>query len=86
MPNAAQINGIGIESTPVAFGAGAGVLSGAAGAFVMMDGAGDLAVGTVSSGCVLLIFTAGAAAGPGSGRMLMRAVSFFGPGWAADPG
>jgi len=35
--------------------------------------------GTVRSGCVFAIFTAEAGGRLGSGRMLMRAVSFFGP-------
>jgi hypothetical protein len=34
----------------------------------------------VTSGCVFFICTVGAAFGCGSGRMAMRAVSFFGPG------
>ena len=84
MAKAAQMSGIGIASTPLAgAAAGAGVTD-VAGALVMTDGDGDFGAGTVSSGCVFVIFTpAGAAAG--WGRMLMRAVSFFGPG-CGDPG
>jgi hypothetical protein len=43
------------------------------------------AAGTVSNGWVLAIFTVGAGGAAGSGRMLMRAVSFFGPAWVAEP-
>jgi hypothetical protein len=46
----------------------------------------SLVSGTVSNGWVLLIFTAGAGGATGSGRMLMRAVSFFGPACVAEPG
>jgi hypothetical protein len=40
----------------------------------------------MTSGCVFVIFTVGAGRCVGSGRMLMRAVSFFGPAWVAEPG
>jgi hypothetical protein len=35
--------------------------------------------GAVMSGCVFAIFTVGAGGAAGSGKILMRAVSFFGP-------
>ena len=38
------------------------------------------------SGCVLVILTVGAGRAAGSGKMLMRAVSFFGPACAPEPG
>ncbi|HEY2615125.1 MAG TPA: hypothetical protein VGI42_05410 [Chthoniobacterales bacterium] len=40
-----------------------------------------VAAGRVISGCVFFMFTVGA----GLGRMVIRAVSFFGPGWTAAP-
>lgn len=47
--------------------------------------AGAEPAGWMSNGCVLVMLTAGAAAGAGRGRMLIRAVSFFGPRWGAAP-
>ena len=44
------------------------------------------ACGTVNSGCVFVIFTVGEGGAAGAGRILMRAVSFFGPGCNAEPG
>ncbi len=59
----------------------------AAGALVTVTGAiGALASGVASSGCVFVIFTAGAGGGVRSGKMLMRAVSFFGPDCPPAPG
>ena len=59
----------------------------AAGAGVMeTDATGFFVSGTVSNGCVFVIFTAGFGGADGSGKMLMRAVSFFGPACAAEPG
>ena len=45
-----------------------------------------LAARAVANGCVFVIFTVGAGRCAGSGRMLMRAVSFFGPACDAEPG
>jgi len=42
--------------------------------------AGITAAGRMISGCVFVIFTAGFVSGTGFGRIVMRAVSFFGPG------
>lgn len=42
--------------------------------------------GAVINGCVFVIFTAGAGGAAGSGRILMRAVSFLGPECAEEPG
>ncbi len=42
--------------------------------------AGITAAGRMISGCVFVIFTAGLVSGTGFGRIVMRAVSFFGPG------
>ena len=42
--------------------------------------------GAVINGCVLVIFTVGARGGAGSGKMLIRAVSFFGPLCVVEPG
>ena len=82
MPNTAQTSGRGIASMPVT-SAAAGttgregvVVTAATGAFIS---------GAVISGWVFAIF-AGAAGAGRSGRMLMRAVSFFGPPCAAEPG
>lgn len=88
MPKIVQATGTGTASNiasaddMVAAGAGAGAdlavtITGAPCAF---------ASGTVRSGWVFAILTAGAAAGAGSGRILMRAVSFFGPACMAEPG
>lgn len=53
-----------------------------AGAFATVTGALVVVLsGTVSNGCVFVILTAA-----GSGRMLMRAVSFFGPACVPEPG
>ena len=41
--------------------------------------AGMLPAGWIKSGCVLVMLIAGAVAGVGRGKTLMRAVSFFGP-------
>ena len=43
------------------------------------------AAGVAMSGCVFVIFTVGARGAIGSGKMLMRAVSFFGPAGVAAP-
>lgn len=45
-----------------------------------------VATGAIRNGCVLVMFTEGAGDGDRSGRMLMRAVSFFGPDCAEAPG
>ena len=42
--------------------------------------------GAAMSGCVLVIFTVGAGGAAGSGKILMRAVSFFGPACVDEPG
>jgi len=42
--------------------------------------------GDAINGCVFAIFTVGAGPAVGSGKILIRAVSFFGPAWAAEPG
>ncbi|MEP6955555.1 MAG: hypothetical protein ABI883_01925 [Chthoniobacterales bacterium] len=42
--------------------------------------------GVAMSGWVFAILTDTEGGAAGSGRMLMRAVSFFGPAWVADPG
>lgn len=87
MPNAAHTSGIGIASRSTAVDAGVGETSGR----VTEDLTGSVvtagcADGTISNGCVLLILTAVDAGAVGSGRMLMRAVSFFGPLCEAEPG
>lgn len=46
----------------------------------------SFAAGTFRSGCVLVILTAAAGAAAGSGKMLIRAVSFFGPVCPPEPG
>src|SRR5438067_1211278 len=51
--------------------------TGATGFEVMMTGAGTAALGVIKSGCVFVMLMAGAGAA-GRGKMLMRAVSFFG--------
>ena len=58
----------------------------AAGAITTGAAVWSFAAGAVMSGCVFAIFTVGAGRCVGSGRMLMRAVSFFGPACAAEPG
>ena len=59
----------------------------AAGVFATVTGATGLFVsGVARSGCVFVIVTAGAGGGVRSGRMLMRAVSFFGPACPPEPG
>ncbi len=59
----------------------------AAGVFATVTGAtGVFVCGVGSNGCVFVIFTAGAAGAVRSGRMLIRAVSFFGPAWPPEPG
>ena len=57
---------------------GAGVTTGAV---VCSFGAGAM-----TRGCVFVILTVGAGRCVGSGRMLIRAVSFFGPVCVAEPG
>jgi hypothetical protein len=53
-----------------------------AGFGAMMTGNGCTALaGRIRSGCVFVMFMAGAGAAAGRGRMLIRAVSFFGPRW-----
>lgn len=63
-----------------------GAAAGFAVAGVMTGALRTFGGGAVMSGCVFAIFTAGASVATGSGRMLMRAVSFFGSACAADPG
>jgi hypothetical protein len=54
--------------------------TGATGFVVITTGAaGTVPAGWINSGCVLVMLIAGAAAGVGRGKTLMRAVSFFGP-------
>lgn len=62
------------------------VLATADGATTFTGALGIFRSGAVVSGCVFVILTVGFGAGFGSGRMLMRAVSFFGPACVADPG
>jgi len=45
--------------------------------------AGPLPTGRMIRGCVLVMFTVGFGGATGFGRILMRAVSFFGPGSAS---
>ncbi len=78
MPKIVQHTGIGTASSrfstsPTEFADAAGA------AYATFTGAlCTFVCGTASNGCVLVIFTAGAGGAVGSGRMLMRAVSFFG--------
>ncbi len=44
------------------------------------------AAGVVINGCVFAIFTVAGGGAAGSGKMLIRAVSFFGPACALEPG
>jgi hypothetical protein len=44
-----------------------------------------VAAGRVISDCVFFMLTAGESAGDGFDKMVMRAVSFFGPGWTETP-
>ena len=81
-PKTAQTSGRGIASIPV--GSTARGTVGVEGATVT-GAIGAFAAGAITSGCVFAIF-AGAAGGGRSGTMLMRAVSFFGPACAAEPG
>ena len=81
-PNTAQTSGRGMASIPV--GSVPDGISGAAGATVT-GATGAFISGAVTSGCVFAIF-AGAAGAGRSGRMLMRAVSFFGPACPPEPG
>ena len=81
-PNTAQTSGRGMASLPVASDAtGAVEIVGAK----VTGATGAVAPGAIISGCVFAIL-AGAAGAGRSGRMLMRAVSFFGPPCAAEPG
>jgi hypothetical protein len=85
-PNTAQTSERGMASMPV--GATPGVITGAAGATVT-GAIGAFVTGAVTSGCVFAILAGAAGCGAGagrSGRMLMRAVSFFGPPCAVEPG
>jgi hypothetical protein len=73
MPSNPQQNHLGMESN----------------ASIVLDGAtmtGDVCAiaGRVIRGCVFLTVNAGA--GDGFDSMVMRAVSFFGPGWTETPG
>lgn len=89
MPQIAQAIGTGTASSRSRVPRAAGT-TGAAGvgsaAFVI--GAGTLRTlsGVDNSGCVFAIFTVAPGGAAGSGRMLMRAVSFFGPDWVPEPG
>ena len=68
MPRSAQHSGRGIVS------------SGASGFEVIMTGAGcPPAGGCINNGWVFVMLIVGAAEGVGFGKMVMRAVSFFGP-------
>ena len=81
------MSGIGMASTPdgAAVGVNGATEPAGAGVLVMIDATGALGSGTLSNGCVFAIFTAGGGGAAGSGRMVMRAVSFFGLG-CAEPG
>ena len=82
MPNTAQTSGRGIASMRLASASDG--ITGAEGATVI-GATGAFNSGAVMSGCVFAIF-AGAAGAGRSGTMLIRAVSFFGPACAAEPG
>ena len=79
MPNTAQTSGRGMASIAVDSSARGGVVATVNGA------TGGFTSGTVNNGCVFAIF-AGAEGAGRSGRMLIRAVSFFGPACALEPG
>ncbi len=82
MPKTVQTSGRGIASIPV--GSAARGTAGNEGATVT-GALGAFASGAITSGCVFAIF-AGADGAGRSGTMLMRAVSFFGPACALEPG
>lgn len=78
-----QQTGIGTRSSiskAEAAWAAAGILATVTGALC------TFVTGALRRGCVLVILTAGAGGATGSGKMLIRAVSFFGPDWVEDPG
>ena len=79
-PKIIQQIGNGMASHEVA------AVVGSAGAATVTGAVWTVTCGTVWSGCVFVIFTVGDGGAAGCGRMLMRAVSFFGPACAADPG
>jgi hypothetical protein len=85
IPKIVQQTGSGTASSIEAV-AGGSTVDGAAGGAVTTGAAWIFAAGAVINGCVFVIFTVGAGRRAGSGRMLMRAVSFFGPACAAEPG
>ena len=66
--------------------AAAGVSAAGGGDAVTTGALWIFATGATISGCVFVIFTVGAGRRTGSGRMLMRAVSFFGPACEEEPG
>lgn len=80
MPKMAQQTGNGTASSMdiQASGGEASLLAGT------ITGALWTGCGTVSSGCVLAILAA--AGGAGSGRIVMRAVSWRGPACGPEPG
>jgi len=77
IPKTAQQSCIGIASR---------VETGAAGATLIGAGCDTVAGSVLTSGCVFVIFTVGATCLGGSGRMLIRAVSFLGIETAAGCG
>jgi hypothetical protein len=84
IPKIVQQTGSGTASS---MEAAAGASAEVAGAGAVRTGAVWIfAAGALINGCVFVIFTVGAERRTGSGRMLMRAVSFFGPACAAEPG
>ena len=85
MPNTAQTSGRGMASMPLRSAAEASGFGAIVGAATVTGADGAFASGAVIKGCVFAIF-AGAAGAGRSGKMLMRAVSFFGPACAAEPG
>jgi hypothetical protein len=78
-----QIGSGTASSAELEVAAAAGVAEITAGAVVCSFATGARAI---ANGCVLVIFTVGAGRCAGLGRMLMRAVSFFGPAWVPEPG
>lgn len=82
MPKIVQQTGNGTESSRSTNPLTERVAAVAAGTFAIVTGALCTAGGgAVSNGCVFVILTVGARAGEGCGRILIRAVSFFGAGF-----
>ena len=82
MPQITAATGTGTyssESRSEGAGADGMAVPGGAGLIVLTAALWGFGAGAAINGCVFAIFTAGPGAAAGSGRMLMRAVSFFGP-------